>query len=353
MATFDLLAELPLVVEDYKLEPLSAEISSEFTRHCTLVWLRGGGLSGVGEDVVYGEDEQLAFQRAGAVHDLSGHWSLAGFCAAVEQLDLFPDGSTQDAYRHYRLWAFHSAALDLALRQSGLPLHLALRREPGPMTYVASTRLGEPPTLDAVSKRLALDPTLRFKLDATSSWDDRLIEALVSTGAVDSIDFKGLYKGSPVDQAGDPEMYERVATAFPGAWLEDPDLSLPETRAVLAGEHDRITWDAPIHSIHDIQALPFAPKMVNIKPSRVGSLEQLCAMYDYCADHGIGAYGGGQTELGAGRGQAQYLAALFHPDTPNDLAPSAYNQADPPAGLPRSPLVANFDEPGFRWPDAS
>jgi L-alanine-DL-glutamate epimerase-like enolase superfamily enzyme len=353
MTTFDLLAELPLEVESYRLEPLSAEISPETFRHCTLVWIHGGGLSGVGEDVVYGEDEQAAFQRAGAVYDLSGRWSLAEFCAAVERLDLFPDGSTQEAYRHYRLWAFHSAALDLALRQSGLPLHRALGREPRPMTYVASTRLGEPPTLDAVSKRLALDPTLRFKLDATSSWDAELIEALVQTGAVDSIDFKGLYKGSPVDQAGDPEMYQRVAAAFPDAWLEDPDLTLPETRAVLASEHDRITWDAPIHSIADIRALPFAPKMVNIKPSRVGSLKQLCAMYDYCADHGIGAYGGGQTELGAGRGQAQYLAALFHPDTPNDLAPSAYNQADPPAGLPSSPLIAEFGEPGFRWPDAS
>jgi hypothetical protein len=351
MATFDLLAELPLEVEGYSLEALSAQIAPEFTRHCTLVWLHGGGLSGVGEDVTYGEEEQVAFQRAGAVHKLDGSWSLAEFCAAVEALDLFPEGSSNDAYRHYRLWAFHSAALDLALRQAELPLHRALRREPRPMTYVASTRLGEPPTLEAVSKRLALDPTLRFKLDATSSWDAELIEALVGTGAVDSIDFKGLYRGSPVDQPGVPEMYQRVAAAFPTAWLEDPDLSLPETRAVLAGEHDRITWDAPIHSIADIEALPFAPRMVNIKPSRVGSLRELCAMYDYCAEREIGAYGGGQTELGAGRGQAQYLAALFHPDTPNDLAPSAYNQTDPPAGLPSSPLSAKFDAPGFRWPD--
>jgi hypothetical protein len=121
---------------------------------------------------------------------------------------------------------------------------------------------------------------------------------------------------------------------------------------VLAGEHHRITWDAPIHAIADIESLPFAPRMVNIKPSRVGRLSELCATYDYCAAHEIGAYGGGQTELGVGRGQAQYLAALFHPDTPNDLAPSAYNQMDPPAGLPRSPLAAgNLTAPGFRWPD--
>ena len=74
--------------------------------------------------------------------------------------------------------------------------------------------------------------------------------------------------------------------------------------------------------------------MVNIKPSRIGAVRDLLATYEHCAAHGIGAYGGGQTELGPGRGQAQYLAALFHPNGPNDLAPSAYNDPDPPPGIP-------------------
>jgi hypothetical protein len=49
-------------------------------------------------------------------------------------------------------------------------------------------------------------------------------------------------------------------------------------------------------------------------------------------------YGGGQFELGPGRGQAQLLASLFHPDEPNDLAPAVYNVGDAAAALPRSPL---------------
>ena len=118
---------------------------------------------------------------------------------------------------------------------------------------------------------------------------------------------------------------------------------------MLADHHDRITWDAPIHSIADIEALPFPPRMVNLKPSRIGGLPKLCATYDYCAEHGIGAYGGGQFELGPGRGQAQYLASLFHADTPNDLAPVGFNQDDPPAGLPSSPLPVAADAVGFRW----
>jgi hypothetical protein len=123
----------------------------------------------------------------------------------------------------------------------------------------------------------------------------------------------------------------------------------PATAEVLASEHDRITWDAPIHSIDDIESLPFPPRMVNIKPSRIGGLKKLCDTYDYCAEREIGAYGGGQFELGPGRGQAQYLASLFHPDTPNDLAPSGFNAEHPEPGLPSSPLPPAASAIGFRW----
>jgi hypothetical protein len=144
-------------------------------------------------------------------------------------------------------------------------------------------------------------------------------------------------------------LYRRVVEAFPDAWLEDPDVVTPETAAALADDHDRITWDAPIHSIDDIESLPFAPRMVNIKPSRIGGLPKLCATYDYCVDRGIGAYGGGQFELGSGRGQAQYLASLFHPDTPNDLAPVGFHDNDPQPGLQASPLAPAPSATGFRW----
>jgi L-alanine-DL-glutamate epimerase-like enolase superfamily enzyme len=351
LSTFDALADLPLEIDGYTLGGLSAQISPERLRRTTIVAITGGGITGSGEDVVYTEEEQLAFQRAGAVHDLAGRWTIGDFCERVEGLQLFPEPPQMAASRNYRIWAFESAALDLALRQAGLSLSAALGREPQAMRYVASLRLGEPPSLEPVSKRLALDPTLRFKLDATSSWTPELFEQLVATGAVDSIDFKGMYKGTVVDQPADPVLYRRVVEAFPHAWLEDPDLTSPEAAQVLAGEHDRITWDAPIHGIADIEGLAFAPRMVNIKPSRIGSLRELCATYDYCAEHGIGAYGGGQTELGVGRGQAQYLAALFHADAPNDLAPREYNQVDPPHGLPPSPLRADLSGPGFAWPE--
>jgi len=213
---------------------------------------------------------------------------------------------------------------------------------------VVSLRLGEPPTLAPLQSRLELFPGLRFKLDPTSSWDEQLIADLVASGAVDSVDFKGYYSGSIVDQPADPVLYRRVAEAFPEAWIEDPALT-PETDAVLAPYRARFSWDAPIHSIEDILALPYPPSMVNIKPSRLGGVRTLLDTYDYCAAQGIGNYGGGQFELGVGRGQNQYLASLFHADAPNDVAPSGFNLPEPSPGLPSSPLPPTPAETGFGW----
>ncbi|HWE31938.1 MAG TPA: hypothetical protein VG410_00555 [Solirubrobacteraceae bacterium] len=349
MSTFDLLADLPLQVDAYTLEGLRANVSSGFERLSTVVHLQGADHEGVGEDVVYDAEDHVAMQEAGPVQPLAGEFTLGEFCELTDSLDLFPVDPQRDVSRLYRRWTFHSAALDLALQQAGKPLHAVLEREPGPVTFVVSLRLGEPPSLDPITTRLAHYPGLHFKLDPTSSWTDELIAQLVRTGAVDSVDFKSLYRGTIVDQPPDPDLCERVVRAFPDAWIEDPDVVTPETAEVLAGVHDRITWDAPIHSIDDIESLPFAPRMVNIKPSRIGGLRKLCDMYDYCAEREIGAYGGGQFELGPGRGQNQYLASLFHPDTPNDLAPSGFNVDDPPPGLPSSPLPPAPAPTGFRW----
>ena len=218
MSTFDLLADLPIEVDGYSLEGLQANVSSGFERLSTVVHLTGGGLEGVGEDVVYDAEDHVALQNAGAVHSetLSGRFTLAEFCELVDALDLFPVAPKRDVSRLYRRWTFHSAALDLALAQAGQPLWERLGREPRPLTFVVSLRLGEPPTLDPLERRLAHYPSLRFKLDPTSSWTPELIEALVATGAVDSVDFKSLYT-----------RHDRRPAARPGA-VPARDRRVPE-----------------------------------------------------------------------------------------------------------------------------
>jgi hypothetical protein len=272
------------------------------------------------------------------------------FSQRLEQLDLFHGADPgMPAFRDYRRWAFESAAADLALRQAGRSLADVVGREPQPIAFVVSLRLGEPPSLDPVTRRLEAYPGTRFKLDAAPSWDDDLLAALAATGAVASIDFKGAYKGTPVDVPTDPELYRRVAEALPEAWLEDPDLTVPAADEALRPHRDRITWDAPIHGVADIEALRFLPKTINVKPSRIGTWRELLRTYEWCAERGIVSYGGGQSELGVGRDQIQYLAALFHGGEPNDIAPSGYDWADfPTNGLPPSPLPPDLDSTGFR-----
>src|SRR3954464_15418149 len=146
MSTFDRLAQLPVEIEGYSLEGLEADVSSDFTRLSTVIHMRGGGHEGLGEDVTYDALDHVAFQDAGPVLDLAGRRTLGELCELVGGLDLFPAEPMREVSRRYRRWAFESAALDLALRQVGKPLHEVAGREMRPLTFVVSLRLGDPPT---------------------------------------------------------------------------------------------------------------------------------------------------------------------------------------------------------------
>jgi hypothetical protein len=327
-----------LEVESYELERLEQPVTRGFTRVTTLVHLRGRGEKGVGEDVTWYPEHHDREQKAGAVLPLTGSWTLESFSDALEMPD------------PHRRWAYESAALDLALWQAGQSLAEVVGREPRSVSFVVSPGLGDPPTSRVVLRWLELEPSHRFKLDPAADWTDQLVEALAGTGAIVTADYKAYYR-TENDPPPDPELYQRIAEGFPEAYLEDPALT-DETRAVLEPHRERVTWDAPIHSVADVEALTWTPRVLNSKPSRFGRLSELLAFYDHCAANEISLYGGGMFELGPGRGQIQYLASLFHPDGPNDVAPRAYNAPEPRPGLPPSPLPATPKDLGFRWREA-
>src|SRR3954468_10943619 len=154
MGVYDRIADLPLEIESYELEGLERDVSSDFTRLTTVIHMRGGGEEGVGEDVTYDALDHVAFQDAGPVLDLAGSHTIGSFCGLVGSLDLFPADPVRDVSRRYRRWAFESSALDLALRQAGTTLAGHLGREVRPVTFVVSLRLGDPPTIDPVRRRL-------------------------------------------------------------------------------------------------------------------------------------------------------------------------------------------------------
>ena len=347
------LAALPLRIESYSLSDHDRSYGA-FTRPSTVIHLHGGGEEGLGEDVVYDTLDQIAHRDAGTPLDLTGPATLGELCELIAGTDLFPLAAPgMEASRNYRRWAYESAALDLALRQSGISLHGALERNPEPLNFVCSTRLSafdseEGSSTEPVTKRLAKYPMLGFKLDPENDWTPELIEDLQGLAPVRVLDLKGHYRGTPVDVDTDPELYRSVAETFPEAYLEDPDIN-DDTRPLLEPLADRVTWDAPLHSLADITSLEWKPKAINSKPSRFGSIEEVLAVYAHCEREGIAIYGGGQGEVEVGRGQIQYLASLFHADTPNDTAPSGYNDPLVPSGLPTPPMDPAPSATGFRW----
>jgi L-alanine-DL-glutamate epimerase-like enolase superfamily enzyme len=342
------LAGLSLVIEACEYGRLHAVLAYESERITTHVRLVGAGVDGLGEDVSVFREDGTALHETRPSLPLEGEWTLAAFCDHLAALDLWPEPPEWDVALRFRSWAFESAALDLALRQAGPSLHDVLGLEPQPVRFVNSLGLGKEPSIEPVRRRLARSPGVRFKLDAEATWAPTLVDEVAATGAVDTIDFKGQYGFEVKDPEALGVLYDRVLAAFPDAYLEDPH-DLPEIGQRLSDHLERVSYDSPIRDAEDIDATPLAARVVNVKPARIGGLRPLFDVYARCARELRPMYGGGMGELGVGRGQIELLAALFHADAPNDVAPSAYNEDDPTGDLPDSPLPPLPEATGFRW----
>jgi hypothetical protein len=340
------LAALPLVVEELAYGRLDA--GPEFGEaHATRrVRLTGAGHEGLGEDIT------LFVEPEGPELALAGTWTLGSFCAHLDTLEQWPNGEPEwgDFVRRLRNWAYESAALDLALTQAGRQLHAVLGREPRAVSYVNSFGREDPDVVPKVLRRLERYPALRFKLDAHVAWSDETVAALARTGAVDIVDFKGRYGMEVEDPDALHALYDRVLGGLPDVLIEDPH-DLPAVTAMLEPHADRVSYDAPIHAVADLDAQPIRARTFNIKPSRVGRLRDLFALYAACEERGFDLYGGGMGELGVARGQIQLLAAMFSPAGSNDVAPPGFNALEPAPGLPLSPLPPDPAPVGFRRRD--
>jgi hypothetical protein len=327
MPLWDSLAGLRVGIDDYTLQRRELAVPGGWTRVTTSVVLHGDGETGEGEDVTYVAPDHDSFP-----HELmlAGTWTLAELSLWLDEQELWADEPEMEASRDYRRWAFESAALDLALRQAGRSLSDVVGRPYRPVRFVASTR-------EDIGAYLALNADLEFKLDVEADWTRELMQRLAATDRVRVLDLKAYYRGTSVDLEPDPELYRAVVECFPGIVIEDPWLE-GECREALRGAEDRLSFDAPIHSLRDVDHLPVEPRWLNIKPSRFGTLRRLAECIVACEERGIRMYGGGQFELGAGRRQIQRLASLFYADGPNDVAPSEYNDGPARPELPRSPL---------------
>ena len=275
--------DLPVTIEHKTVTHLTRP-----NRTTAIVHLEGAGEHGYGEEVTFQAHDLLpASPRE--------HWQYSGTFDELS-FERFEQAPQYEVVRHYRRWAFEAAALDLALRQAGVGFDEAVGRKPEPLHFVVSE---------------GFPAGARLKVDASD---------LRPGLPVDVVDFKGV---------GDRAAVEAALELYPDALLEDPPAVVPGAR---------VSWDIRITSPEKVRRLPERPTAINVKPARLGSLSALFELYELCEAERIDTYGGGQHELGPGRAQIQLLASLFHPRAPNDVAPAGYNEPDPPAGLPTSPL---------------
>ena len=342
MSSYDLIADLPLEIEGSPSRGSRSRSRGVHARHHPDRAPRRRR-AGMGEDVTYDGLDHVAFQAEGRRRCRSPARARSTRSRSTRRdSTLFPSAARA------RRRVAPLPALGLRVGGAGpgaAPGGPLARRRARPRAPAASTSWSRcgwrwPPRRARDSRPPAARCSSTIPAPASSStppttgprswwtsWPPR--------GAVDSLDLKGFYRGTPVDVVTDPELYRMVIEAFPDAWIEDPDVT-DETRPILEPVSDRVTWDAPIHSVADIEARALAAadgqhQAVALRPA-AATFRHLRLV----RARGVRGYGGGQTELGVGRDHIQYLASLFHPDTPNDTAPAASTTLSCPRACPRA-----------------
>ena len=104
-----------------------------------------------------------------------------------------------------------------------------------PVTFVVSSRMGDPPTLDPVARRLARLPDAALQARRHAGLDRRADRAAAGDAAPWTRSTSRAPTRAPSSTSRPTRtFYRRIAEAFPDAWLEDPDLETDEARRALA-----------------------------------------------------------------------------------------------------------------------
>ena len=349
MTTWDAVADLPLVVEDYALQRPQLDVSSEFRapehgdpparrrrgghgrgRH--LRRPRPGGAAGGGA----GPAARRPLDARVVLRPRRGARPVAG---AARPRALAPVPGVGLRVRGARPRAAPGeprAARGARTRAAAR----ALRR------LAAAGRAADARAGDAAAR--ALPGHCASSSTPRSDWTPEIFDALRATGAVDSIDLKGLYEGSIVDQGADPGLYARVADAFPDGLDRGPQAHPGDRRGPApAPRPHHVGRQHPRGRRHRGAPLPAADgqrqALARRAAARSSSRPTTTAR---SAASACTAAGSSSSASAAGRSSC--LAGLFHPDAPNDVAPGGFNAPDPPPGLPESPLDPAPEPTGFR-----
>lgn len=326
---------LPLV------EPLRTSFGLEDTHPVLLVEIRAGDRSGWGECVA-GVEPGYCYETLGTAYHIMTQFLIPAL-----------EGQTVNNARDARRLmagvrghpltkaSLEGAIWDLLAQLRGVPLADLLWETysldvPRRDRVVAGVSIGIQPTMDetlAIIEKRLNEGYRRIKLKIRPGWDLELAAAVRDAYPNISLmlDANSAYTLDDADHLAKLDCFDLLMLEQPLAHDDLYEHSKLQSKIGTA-----ICLDESILNANDVRlALAIgACRIINLKPPRVGGLDEACAIHKLCYDEGIPLWIGGMLETGVGRAGNVAVASLPGVTLPSDLsATSRYydpDLADPP-----------------------
>ena len=202
--------------------------------------------------------------------------------------------------------------------------------------------IGIQPTIDetlAIIEKRLKEGYARIKLKIKPGWDVDLAAAVRAAypDIVLMLDANSAYTLADADHLAQMDRFNLLMLEQPLAHDDIYEHSKLQQRLATP-----ICLDESILCANDVRlALEIgACRIINLKPPRVGGLDEACAIHKVCYDAGIPLWIGGMLETGVGRAENIAVAALPGVTLPSDLsATSRYYNPD----ITEPPFMLNPD----------
>ena len=334
-------AAMPLV------EPLRTSFGVDANRPVILVEMRAGEFTGWGECTA-ADEPGYCYETVGTAFHILRRFlipALEGqtFTTAKDVRRLMAGvrghpltkASVEGAVWEILAQAHAKSLADLLWEQAPLD-------QPRKARVSVGVSIGIQPTVDAtlaiIEKRLN-EGYARIKLKIKPGWDVNLAAAVRAAypDIVLMLDANSAYTLADADHLAQMDRFNLLMLEQPLAHDDIYEHSKLQQRLATP-----ICLDESILCANDVRlALEIgACRIINLKPPRVGGLDEACAIHKVCYDAGIPLWIGGMLETGVGRAENIAVAALPGVTLPSDLsATSRYFNPD----ITEPPFMLNPD----------
>ena len=354
-AAYDRLAELPISIESYELTGHDREFG-DFTRPSTVdppARRRRGG-NRRGRRLRRPRPHRPPRRRPGA-RPHAAPTTLGEVCELLGELDLFagaapeyePRATTAAGPTSRRRSTSRCARTGSRSGRwsSATRSRFASSARPGSAASATTQRASN---TEAIRKRLDKYPDLRVQARPRERLGRGADRRDRRAGAGPGARPQGPSTAAPRSTSRPtPSSTAPSPRRFPEAYLEDPDIN-DETRAVLEPHADRVTWDAPLHSLADVKEM--APQGDQLEALAV----RLAAGAARRSTSTASARGSRSTAAARARSSAAAARSStwprsFTPTRPTTSPPRATTTRRSRPGCRPARWTRRQSETGFRW----